>query len=169
MAAYQSDYIDFYMSVMEEVNELTRIKVHERIKYYVDRKWHSFKLFIKYDVIGRIKRFYMRLKRKFFPSTSDNFKFTIEPRYNYDTSNACIDAPWKCHSIYEPQDEQISLSQYAYGKMIDKKFKKRFINAENYTSNESIYDLKREVVNYVYKQKLSSSLFLRIIVFLHFT
>ena len=47
MAAYQSDYIDFYMSVMEEVNELTRIKVHERIKYYMEMKWHSFKMFIK--------------------------------------------------------------------------------------------------------------------------
>ena len=168
MAAYQSDYIDFYMSVMEEVNELTRIKVHERIKYYMEMKWHSFKMFIKYDVIGRINSLYIRFKRKFFPATSDHFKFTFEPKNNYDSGNACIDAPMKFHSSYEPQDEQISLSQYAYGKMIDKKFKKRFIDAENYISNESIYDLKREVVNYVYKQKLNSSVFLRIIVFLHF-
>ncbi len=164
MAAYQSDYIDFYMSVMKEVNELTRIKVNERIKYYMDRKWYSFKMFIKYDVIGRINTLY----RKFFPSIQKEVKW-YKPETYKETVCACVDAPWKSHFLYEPKDEQISLSQYAYGKMIDQKFKKRFINAENYRSNESIYDLKKEVVTYIYKQKLNSSVLLRIAVFLHFT
>ena len=36
-------------------------------------------------------------------------------------------------------------------------------------SKESILSLKKEAVNYIYKQKLESSLKLRIAVFLHFT
>lgn len=168
MAAYQSDYIDFYKSVMEEVNELTRIKVHERIKYYMDMKWAYFKMFIRYDVIGRINTFYIRLKRKYFPSKQTKVTW-YKPKDYTESTYACRDAPMKFHSLYEPKDEQISLSQYAYGKMIDQKFKKRFINAENYSSNESIYSLKKEVVDFIYKQKLNSSLFLRIVVFLHFT
>ncbi len=171
MPAYQSDYIDFYYSVMDEVNELTRIKVHERVKSYLQNKYYSFKNFIKYNVIGRIKDYFIRLKKQFFPPKKGEFRWvTIEqPKKPSSGGMACMAAPLRDDSLYTPMNELISLSQFAYGRMIDQKFKKRFIDIRNYRSKESILSLKKEAVNYIYKQKLESSLKLRIAVFLHFT
>lgn len=170
MPAYQSDYIDFYYSVMSEVNELTRIKVHERIKAFLKRTWFSFKSFIKYEVVGRIKGYYIRLKKQLFPPKKRQFQtMKWQPERSSDDVRACISAPRKSYFHDEPMDEKISLSQYAYGKMLDNKFKKRFIDSANYRSRESIYQLKAEAVKYIYKQKLDESVLLRIAVFLHFT
>jgi len=173
MPAYQSDYIGFYESVMKEVDEMTRIKVHERVNKYLQSKWFSFKLFVKYKVIGRIKGYYSKMKSIWESKGGKTVYGTHTASFcgvgRQGVVRACREAPRNFHSLYEPMDEQISLSQFAYGKMIDQKFKRRFIDSENHRSNESIYSLKQEAVKYVYKQKLDASVLLRIAVFLHFT
>ena len=90
-------------------------------------------------------------------------------RHSEGPTLASVAAPMRFHSEYEPKDEKISLRSYAYGKMIDDKYKRRFIASGSGKSNESMYALGEEVAYNIYKQKVNSSLFLRIAVFLHLT
>ena len=71
------------------------------------------------------------------------------------------------HYYDEPTDEKISLSQFAYGKIIDQKYKKRFIEAKNpwYFSDTS--KIEKEAANYLFEQKLKSSFIIRLINYLH--
>ena len=162
MTVYQSDYEDFYHSVMQEVNEKTRIKVFERLKRWFENKWKELKKDFEYKLCDGIKRRYYKMRGRQY--------YRMRPLgYSEGPTCASMDAPMRFYSEYEPKDEKISLRSYAYGKMIDDKYKRRFLASESGRSNESIYELRNEVAKNIYKQKVNSSLLLRIAVFLHLT
>ena len=155
MPAYQSDYLEFYDSIMKEVYEKKRIKVFERIQ----RGLNNFFSRMKY----RINAYKDRIDRKLHPKKIRPINI---PKRSYPYNDSCR-TPEKIYDIYEPKAEKISLGMRQYGIMIDIFYKDRYINAVNYKSKETPNDVKRAIVNNIYNSELKKSFLLRLADFLH--
>lgn len=167
MPAYQSDYERFYYSIEHEVNRRCRINIHKRIYENLHKQYDNIKLFLIREG-KRIKDdFEYNVIRRLFP----NYYYKMEFRRscNAEGSVCCqyTEPDRDIHYYGEPTDEKISLSQYAYGKLIDQKYKKRFIDAKNQRSHESSLAIQKEAANYLFEQKMKSSFLLRFINFFH--